>query len=273
MINKTYAKRCNVHTLQQEIIVAGCAVYPNSGYDFYGCCCDQLADNSWQTTVMMNDNISSGDKSTIDGVVATHINVPTPETEAPVDSEGRTFVRAESKPTDMTTYFTSKGDTADEIGGGDHLSFDFNNTDNDIASPPTGFKQKRVCCSFIDVVRLKEGTAYWENCPFGSMIDLCLGVPDWDDNPAKGWYLKNDGTPAQNKTGEPLSIAKFVNDSPMMGDCPMGDEMNTEAASNEIPLGTIFGFLVTVPDTVSDTDNCHGVIVLELYRKRTVILE
>lgn len=185
----------------------------------------------------------------------------------PVDNEGRKFLRAESKPTDMTTYFTSKGDTPGEIGAGNQLVFDFNNTDNDWPDPPAGCKWKRVTCTFIDTVRLKEGTVYWENVPFGSIIDLCLGVPD------QGWYQKNDGSYAQNTTGQDLMIAKFVNDSPMMGSCPMGDEMNTEAASNDIPAGTVFGFMVTVPDTVSDTDNVHGVIVLELYRERTVILE
>ncbi len=184
----------------------------------------------------------------------------------PVDDEGRQFLRAESKPVGMTTYFTTRGDTETAIGDGDKLEFDFNNTDNDITTPPTGFKQKRVCCTFIDTVRLKEGTLYWENMPFGSHIDLCLGVPD------QAYYQKNDGSYAQNTTGEDLMIAKFVNNSPMMGNCPMGDEMNTEAASNDIPPGTIFGFLVTVPDTVTNTDNVHGAVVLELYRKRTVIL-
>lgn len=184
-----------------------------------------------------------------------------------VDDEGRHYLRAESKPTTMTTYFAGAGDTATEIGGGEKLVFDFNTTDNDIASPPTGYKQKQVCITFIDNVRLKEGTLYWENCPFGSYVDLCLGVPNG------AWYLKNDGTPAQNTSGEQMAIAKFVKTTPMMGDCPMGDEMNTEAASNDIPAGTIFGFLVTVPDTVTTSDNCHGAIVMEVYRERTVILD
>lgn len=185
---------------------------------------------------------------------------------SPVDNEGRKFLRAESKPTNMTTYFTSRGDTVDVIGGGDSLVFDFNNTDNDVAEPPVGFKQKKVTCTFIDTVRLKEGTAYWENAPFGSYIDLYIGVPD------QAYYKKNDGSYAQNTSGDTLTVAKFVNKSPMMGSCAMGDEMNTESASNDIPVGTIFGFLVTVPDTVTTSDNVHGGIVLELYRERTVIL-
>jgi len=184
-----------------------------------------------------------------------------------IDDEGRVFQRAESKPTTMTTYFAGAGDTESEIGGGTPLVFDFNVDSDDDPDAPSGYRRKRVCVTFIDTVRLKEGTLYWENCPFGSYVDLCLGVPNG------GYYLKNDGTLAQNTTGELLAVAKFVKRTPMMGSCPMGDEMNTEAASFDIPAGTLFGFEVTVPSTVGTTDNCHGAIVMELYRERTVILE
>jgi len=182
------------------------------------------------------------------------------------DEEGRTYVRSESKPTDMTTYFTSRGDSESEIGGGTELTFNFNNDDDEIDAP-SGFRRKMVMCTFIDTVRLKEGTTYWENMPFGSYIDLCLAVPNG------GFYYLNDGTLAQNTTGDNLRIARFVKSSPMMGDCPMGDELNTETSSFDIPAGTVFGFTVTVPSSVSETDNCHGAVQMELYRVRTVILE
>jgi len=184
-----------------------------------------------------------------------------------IDEQGRIFHRAESKPTNMTTYFAGAGDSETEIGGGDPLVFDFNVEANDSEDAPSGFRRQRICITFIDTVRLKEGTLYWENCPFGSYVDLCIGVPNG------GFYYKNNGTLAQNTTGEVLAIAKFVKHTPMMGSCPMGDEMNTEAASFDIPAGTLFGFEVTVPSTVSTSDNCHGAIVMEIYRERTVILE
>jgi len=266
MINKTYDKKCNVGKLQQEIIAAGCAIYPDSGYVFYGCSCDQQTDNSWVTTVMCIDDISDDDLTIIHGIVAIHIPIPVPIIDPPVDEEGRTFVRAESKPTNMTTYFTSVGDSATDIGDGTSLLFDFNNTDDEIPSD-SEHRVKMVMCSFMDTVRLKEGTIYWENMPFGSHIDLCLAVPDG------GYYYKNDGNLAQNNTGNPLRIARFVNDSPMMGSCPMGDELNTETASLDIPAGTIFGFTVSVPSSVGLTDDCHGAVLLEVYRVRTVILE
>ena len=267
MINKTYEKKCDVHKLQDEIVASGLALYPTSGFVFYGCSCDQqIGTGNWVTTVMCEDNISSGEKSDIDVVVAAHIPTPVPVVDPPVDDEGRTFVRAESKPTTMTTYFTSSGDSATEIGGGTKLFFDFNNDDDEIIID-SEHRTKMVMCTFMDVVRLKEGTLYWENMPFGSHIDLCLGVPDG------AYYYKNDGTLAQNNTGEPLRIARFVNDSPMMGSCPMGDELNTEAASNDIPIGTIFGFTVSVPSSVGMSDNCHGAVLMEMYRVRTVVLE
>ena len=77
----------------------------------------------------------------------------------------------------------------------------------------------------------------------------------------------------QNNTGENLRIARFVNESPMMGSCPMGDEFNTETSSLDIPAGTIFGFTVSVPASVGLSDNVHGAVCMELYRVRTVILE
>lgn len=183
----------------------------------------------------------------------------------PVDEDGKPYSRAESRPLDMTTYFTSVADDT-EIGDGDSFRFDFNNTDNDVNSPPTGRKQKEIIFSFIDGVRVKEGTIYWENMPFGSHMTLALMVPD------QGYYKKNDGTIAQNTTGSPLEIDRFVNESPMMGNCPMGDELNTEAASAEVPAGTLFKLLCDVPDSVGNTDNVHAAVQIELYRRRTKVL-
>lgn len=185
---------------------------------------------------------------------------------SPVDEFGRVFTRAESRPLNMTTYFTSVGDSTTNIGDGQPLIFDFNNNDDEVEDAPSGYRRKMVMCTFIDTVRLKEGTIYWENMPFGSYIDLCLAVPD------QGWYLTNTGAVMQNTTGEPLRVARFVKSSPMMGSCPMGDELNTETASYDIPAGTIFGFTVTVPSTVGISDNVHGAVQMELYRERTVVL-
>ncbi len=265
MIVKTYDKKCNAGRLTSEIVSAGFLQYPTTGYKLMGVSVYQI-DEEWETRIELTDSVTSEEQTIIDGIVSSSIDVPLPESEAPTDDESRPFVRAESKPTYMTTYFTTRGDTESEIGGGTELSFNFNNEDDELENAPSGFRQKMIVCSFIDTVRLKEGAIYWENMPFGSYIDLCLGVPNG------GYYLTNTGELRQNTTGESLRVARFVKSSPMMGSCPMGDELNTETASFDIPPGTLFGFTVTVPSSVGFSDNCHGAVQLELYRERTVIL-
>jgi len=85
MINKTYDKKCDVGKLQSEIIATGYPVYPNAGARFYGCNCDQQTDNSWVTTVMCYDDISAGEVTAIDAIVAAHIPIPLPS--PPIDVE------------------------------------------------------------------------------------------------------------------------------------------------------------------------------------------
>ena len=210
---------------------------------------------------IFKENPASADQTDFEDNFQADANAP----HHPVDEDGKPYSRAESRPLDMTTYFTTAGDNLD-IGDDDEFLFDFNNTDNDVGSPPSGRKQKEITFSFIDAVRIKEGTIYWENMPYGSHMTLSVWVPD------QGYYKKNDGTIAQNTTGAPLEIDRFVNKSPMMGDCPMGDELNTEAASSEIPAGMLFKLLCDVPDSVQNTDNVHAAVQVELYRRRTRIL-
>lgn len=267
MIEKTYNVKCDAHRLEHEILEAGYAKYPDSGYVFYAITLDQLANDSWQTTVLVDDNASSGEKAGIDAVVAAHIPIPWVDPSQPVDSDARPYVRAESRPIGYNTIFTYTGDVSDEICGGTKLQWNFNNTDNDVGSPPTGYKQKLINCTFIDPIRLKEGTIYWLNMPYDSCVQLYVSVPNY------AYYRKNDGTLVQNTTGSPKKIHIFAH-APMLGDCPMGDELNTEAAAeSDLPAGAIINVLVTVPDSVGNTDDVCGVVLMELYRTRTVILE
>jgi len=181
----------------------------------------------------------------------------------PLTEDGKEMVMSVSRPIGYNTFFTCAGDTQDEIGAGQEISWDFSNSENDIATPSgSGLKRKKIEFSFIDNVYLKEGSIYWQNAKKGSYIDIQVVCP------AGYYYLKNDGTLTQAQ--QDTIIHKFANHHLFFGDCPMGDELNTEACSAEIPNYMKYQVIVTVPD--SDT-NSNGHISVELYRKRAVILE
>lgn len=74
MINRTYDTRCLADKLQAEIITAGLPVYPNAGARFYYVNVDIVA-GSYVTTVVVYDDLSGGEGTTIDGVVAAHIPI------------------------------------------------------------------------------------------------------------------------------------------------------------------------------------------------------
>lgn len=178
----------------------------------------------------------------------------------PKDDNGKEFVRAESRPLNMTTYFTMAGDSVINIGDGNLLIWDFSN-ENNIISAPQNYKRKRIEFKFLDGIRIKEGTIYWKDKIFGSYIDLYVVCPQ------NNFYLDNTKTPQFAE--EDTIVEHFVNKHHMMGDCVIGDELNTEAASDEIPSNYKFWLEITVPDT----DNLSkGHVSIELYRPRTVVL-
>jgi hypothetical protein len=178
----------------------------------------------------------------------------------PLSADGKALVRADSRPIGTTTYFTSRGDSAG-IGDGNNMWWSFADTDDDIASPPAGWKGKEIDLTFADEVWLKEGTIYFHNALPKSYVHLMILCPD------QGFYLDRDGA-VQQASGDVL-INRYVNHHHICGDCPMGDELNTEGSSNAIPAGYIFRTAIYVPDTDSAS---HGNIEMELYRKRTYLL-
>ena len=191
----------------------------------------------------------------------TNANLPI----SPVDTDGKQYVRAESRPLDMTTYFTCAGDKIDspqEIGNGKLLLWDFSNSDNDYDMPSGSIiKMKRITFQFIDVVRLKEGAIYFKNAPKGCYVDMGIWCPPG------AYYLTNSGQPVL--AVEDTLVSHWVNKHFIIDSCAVGDELNTESASNEIPAHYKFCVGVTTP--IEDNLSC-GHISLELYRKRTVIL-
>lgn len=187
----------------------------------------------------------------------------------PIDNrngDGRPMLVATSRPIQCTTYFTSSGDDLVNgmIGGGNEFFYDFSNDDNIITEGvPEGYKRKQIDFKFMDPTWIKEGTIYFHNAIKRSYVDLFVMCP-------QGYpYYKNDGTLIMSAPQD-LAIQHFVNKLFVQGDCPMGDELNTESASEEIPAFYFYRMWITVPttDTIS-----NGYINLELFRERTVVLE
>lgn len=176
--------------------------------------------------------------------------------------DGKSIVRSESRPLNHTTYFTCTGDSDTDIGNGSKLLWDFSNDNNEITLPSgSEVKTKRIEFKFLDSVYVKEGAIYFINAPLGATIDLKVICPNGN------YYLDNDKNPVL--ATQDTVISHYVNNHYMCGDCPMGDELNTESCSDEIPSNYKFCLDITVPIT---NNNCTGHVSLELYRKRTVIL-
>ncbi|RKZ36307.1 MAG: hypothetical protein DRQ49_18145 [Gammaproteobacteria bacterium] len=180
------------------------------------------------------------------------------------NNEYRKIIMTTSRPSKSTTYFTSSGDKItepQEIGAGKSFFYDFSNLEDEV-SAPAGCKRKQIDFQFIDSTWIKEGTIYFHGAKKGSYVDLFVVCPGGE------YYIANDGTPTL-ATGDTV-VEHFCNKLFIQGDCPMGDELNTESCSQEIPSTYKYRIEITVPD--SDTDS-NGYCNLELYRKRTVILE
>ena len=180
----------------------------------------------------------------------------------PKNSDGRTILMTTSRPMNATTCFASAGDDLEIgiIGEGTRLTYDFEN-DEYLVAAPSGYKRKQTDFGFMDSVWLKEGTVYFHNTMKNSYVDLFVVCPSGQ------YYLKNDGSPGLATVD--LPIEHFAIKQPIQGDCPMGDEFNTESCSQEIPSDYFFRMEVTVPEA---DDVSNGYISLELYRERTIVL-
>lgn len=181
----------------------------------------------------------------------------------PTSTDNKDIIMSTSRPENTTTYFTCQGDDLinNKIGGGTNMFWDFSNTDNDVIAP-AGFKRKEISIEFIDRMWLKEGAVYFGDKLRGSYIDLFVVCP------AGQYYVKNDGTPAL--ATEDVIVSHYANHIFMSGNCPMGDELNTESCSGEIPNTYKFKLAVTVPDS---DNSSFGYVELEFYRERTAVLE
>jgi len=204
--------------------------------------------------------------------------------------DGRHLVRADSRPIGYITNFTCRGDTAAVgsapgiIGNGKVLAWDFANsnddaTDDGLTSPiPTNYKRKRIEIGFIEVIYIKEGAIYFFDAKKGSYLDLyivCKNGGYYKDpngaTPASALSLPGDDMYTQATQDTP--VIHYVNHHRIQGDVPMGDELNTEGASEDglPPMANEYYIWVEVTVPSSDVDS-NGNAELELYRKRTILL-
>ena len=182
----------------------------------------------------------------------------------PHDDEGKNYVRAESRPLNCTTCFTTCGDTDGDnpnIGNGGRMAWDAADPSGwTTEGAPSGFKQFSTIVSFCDSIWLKEGTIYYMNCMKGSYCDMEVICPS-------GYYFLYNGAPAQAQADTVVDHYLFKH--PMQGSVPMGDELNTETCSQELPTYLQFRFSVTVPEADEES---YGYMEMEIYRTRTVVL-
>jgi hypothetical protein len=123
-------------------------------------------------------------------------------------------------------------------------------------------KQISVTIQFCDSIWLKEGTIYYMDCDKGSYIDMEVLCPN-------GGYYMYLGQVYQNTTGNDLAVDHYLFRHPMQDNVPMGDELNTETCSQELPSYLKFRLTVTVPE--ADVTS-YGYMEVELYRRRTVVI-
>ena len=180
----------------------------------------------------------------------------------PTAPDGKQIMLTSSRPDGTHTVFTGASDDipGNTIGEGNHFVWDFSNATGDITAP-SGFKRKRVVAQFIDNVWIKEGAVYFFNKVKGSYIDMYLMCPTGEV------YLDATGSPVV-ATEDTVVIHQVIKHH-VQGSAPMGDELNTEAATlDPTPPNYQVWFEITVPDTDS-TSNGH--IEIELYRERSII--
>lgn len=182
------------------------------------------------------------------------------------DSDGKQYSRAESRPLNCTTCFTSVGDTVGEtpsIGTGARLDWDASISEEWTTDGcPEGFKKSVEEIQFCDSIWLKDGTLYYKDVLKNSYIDLEVICPN-------GGYYMYLGQIQQNLTGSDLVVDHYVIKHPVQGDVSIGDELNTEACSQELPNYLKYRLTIHVP---TSDNSSYGYIEFEINRQRTVII-
>lgn len=188
-----------------------------------------------------------------------------------VDRDGRWTIRSDSRLIGYDIVFAGAGDTYDPmtIGGGKEFRFDFFDSNQLLSNSLTGFKQIRIDYMFNDDIYLKEGTVFFFNAPKGSYMDfywICPTGGIYD----KKIYGADATIPNPTVAEVDTIVGHIVIKYFVEGSCPMGDELNTEACTDDpIPKYIIWRTEITVPE-VGGWENFHGHWNFELYRPASV---
>lgn len=190
-----------------------------------------------------------------------------------IDELGRWVVRSDSRKQGWDVVFQGAGDnnTSLRSGEGTPFTFDFSVADTDLRwdndNAPEGYKQQTIDWQFCDWTYIKEGTIYYYDIPKGSYINFEVIAPPGTIGIDKKLNDQGEIEKSYFSTGENWSsIIHWVINYRMEGSAPMGDELNTESASETpSPSYFIWRCTVTVPETTG-WEQSHGHWSLEVYR-------
>lgn len=193
-----------------------------------------------------------------------------------VDNLGRWVVRSDSRKTDWDAIFQGCGDNLEtgEVGGGIPFTFDFSVSSDDPRwdneHAPTGYKMQTIDWRFCDFVYIKEGTLFYYNAPRGSYMNFSVIAPPGTSYVEK--FSNPDLTVSKKTLLTNTNWVEFIRwlvHYSFEGSAPMGDELNTESASdNASPSFFVWRAQVCIPD-VPGYEQAHGHWALEMYRIST----
>jgi len=171
-------------------------------------------------------------------------------------------------------YFTGKGDTEDEVGGGEPLRL--TNTDGDTYG--------EIITGFSEDVYLKDGYIFWQNATVGDSVSLEVILPadtpyisstetgnaDMVDGSVK--YITDSKTPDETWKGKYLlfpvdvTLFRFVNHFSLIGTNEHGLLLeSTDAAEISKDLKVRLSFTSEAPNI-----NLVVSVLMEMYRKNTI---
>lgn len=223
---------------------------------------DHCREEEIHAVAVFKGTLPGAEETILDGIVAAHSG----EYLAVVDDTAKTsdkklIVRPDPRPLGMNVYFTSIGDTPTGIGDGQEFVWDFSTTDNDVPSPPAGWKQKQIDISFSEELWIKDGWLFYSGMLKGSWIKVCIMCP------VGAYYINHLGIPTQ--AGVETEVYCYMPKMILIGDNYQGTPFDSEGAMDALPNYYFLRAIITVPDT---DDASYGHAMIKAYRKRTLLL-